>query len=66
MKKPRPTVSDGAKIYLSREEQVFLMEWLEMNDPVLAAERFAELMILEKADPIELQKYLKRVMKRLE
>ncbi len=59
-------MSDGAKIYLSREEQVFLMEWLEMNDPVLAAERFAELMILEKADPIELQKYLKRVMKRLE
>lgn len=53
------------KIYLTKEEQIFLMERLEIDDPIEAVERFAYLMTLEKADPQDLQKYLKKIMKRI-
>ena len=51
------------KIFLTREEQLYLMEMLEMDDPAQAAEKFALLMVREHADPTELVKYLKRIMK---
>lgn len=54
------------KIYLSREEQLFLMEMLELNSPTDAAEKFAYLMVEEKADPTKLQEYIKKIMKRME
>ena len=54
------------RIYLSREEQIFLMEMLELRDPSQAAEKFALLMVEERADPTELQKYLKKIMKKME
>ena len=53
------------RIYLNKEEQIFLMEMLELEDPVSAAEKFAILMVEERADPTELQKYLKKIMKRM-
>ena len=51
------------KIYLSKEEQLFLMEMLEIKNPAEAAEAFARLMVQERADPVELKKYLKKIMR---
>ncbi len=53
---------NSGRIYLSREEQIFLMEMLEINDPIDATEKFAEIMVEQGADPVELQKYLKKIM----
>ena len=53
------------RIYLTREEQIFLMEMLELDDPMKAVEKFATIMTSEKADPTELQKFLKKIMKRM-
>ena len=50
------------KIYLSREEQIFLMEMTELETTEDAVDKFVTLMILEKADPIDLKKYLKKIM----
>ena len=59
-------MSSDSRIYLSIEEQVFIMEWLEIDDPIQAVERFAVLMVKEKADPGELKDYLKKVMAKVE
>jgi hypothetical protein len=40
------------------------MEYLEVNDPVVAAEKFAVLMVEEGANPMELQKFIKKIMER--
>lgn len=53
------------KLFLTQEEQIFLMEMYEINDPVLAAEKFALEMIDQKVDPRELQKYLRKIMGRM-
>lgn len=53
---------NSGKIYLSREEQIFLMEMLEQDDPVVATEKFAEIMTEQGASPLELERYLKRIM----
>jgi hypothetical protein len=53
------------KIYLTKEEQIYLMEMLEVKDPIQAVEKFASLMIEERADPTELKKYLKQIMRKL-
>jgi hypothetical protein len=53
------------RIYLSREEQTFLMEMLEIQDPVEAVDRFAYLIVLEKADPTKLHDYLKKIMRKM-
>ena len=50
------------RIVLSREEQLFLMEMLETDDPMEAVEKFATIMTEEKADPTQLQKYIKKIM----
>jgi len=50
------------KIYLSRSEQKYLMEMLEINDPIQAAEKFAYMLVEEKADPSKLQEYVKKIM----
>jgi hypothetical protein len=57
-------VSDDGKIYLSKSEQQFLIDWLELADPMDAVDRFAELIILEKGDPAKLHDYLKKVIER--
>lgn len=57
-------MKDG-KIYLSREEQIFLMEMLEVDDPNDAVEDFAALLVMERVDPAELGKYLKKIMKKI-
>jgi len=59
-------MNSDSRVYLSVEEQVFLMEWLEINDPIQAVERFAVLMVKEKVDPTQLQDYLKKVMAKVE
>jgi len=51
------------KIYLSKEEQLFLMEMLEIKDPVEAAEELAYIMVEEKTDPTNLQKVIRKAMK---
>ena len=51
------------RIYLSREEQIFLIKMLEIEDPAVAVERFAILMVEERADPSNLSDYLKKIMK---
>lgn len=52
------------KIYLTREEQLFLMEMFEVKSPTEGVEKFAELMVMEKADPLELTDYLKKCIKK--
>jgi hypothetical protein len=64
--KLRTIMNSDSRVYLSVEEQVFLMEWLEINDPIQAVERFAVLMVKEKVDPTQLQDYLKKVMAKVE
>lgn len=54
------------KIYLSREEQAFLTEMLEIKNTQDAVERFAEMMVEERANPIDLLKYLKKIIKKME
>jgi hypothetical protein len=53
------------RIYLTAEEQVFLMEWLELNDPTRAAEKFAKLLVEEKANTEKMHEYVKMVMLRV-
>lgn len=52
------------RIYLTKEEQMFLTEMLEIKDTEQAVEKYADLMILEKVNPIDLQEYLKRTIKK--
>ncbi len=49
-------------IYLNREEQVYLMEMLELNNVTAAWERFSTIMVEEKADPTKINQYLKKIM----
>lgn len=57
-------MNDG-KIYLNREEQEFLIEMLEIEDPIDAVEKFAFILVDEKADPNKLQDYVKKIMKNI-
>jgi len=57
-------MSNDNKIYFSREEQVFLMEMFETQDPSVAAERFATMLVEERANPSDLKKYLSRIIKK--
>jgi len=57
---------DSGKIYLSKEEQIFLMDMFEIEDPLLAAEEFASLLVLEKANPLDLKMFLEKIMIRFE
>ena len=41
------------------------MEALETKDTQDSVERFAELMVLERVDPVDLKKYLKKIMKHI-
>lgn len=52
------------RVYLTREEQIYLMEMLEIDNIERAAERFIELMISEGANPNDFNKYLKKVMRK--
>lgn len=52
----------AGKIYLSGEEQEFLMDMLEISEPRKAAERFAEIITEERGDPGELKTYLKKII----
>ena len=51
------------RIYLSKEEQIFLTEMLEIDDLNRAAEVYALMMVDRGADPKDLQLYLKKTMK---
>lgn len=59
-------MNSDSKIYLSREEQTFLMDYLELNDPMEAVEKFAELLVTERADPGKLEQYVKKIMKKVQ
>ena len=52
------------KIFLNVEEQVYLMHMMETDNPTDAVEKFALLMIAERANPTDLLKYLKKIMKK--
>lgn len=53
------------RVYLSREEQIFLMEIFETDNIEKAAERFIELMVLERANPEDFNKYLKKIVRKM-
>lgn len=53
------------KFYLTKDEQIFLMEWLEIDDPEEAVTKFASLMMEEGVRIDHLQESLKKVMKRV-
>ena len=53
------------KIYLSREEQIFLMEMLEMTNPLEAVDKFALMLVEGGADPTKLQQYIKKIMSKM-
>lgn len=57
--------SDDGKIYLSREEQIFLMEMLECKNPEMAVEEFALLMRSENADINKIEEYVKKIVKNM-
>jgi hypothetical protein len=50
------------KIYLTRDEQKFLLNMLELKDINVAVDEFAIMMAQQGADPIDLQSYLKKIM----
>lgn len=52
------------RIYLSREEQIWLMDMLGIDNPTEAVERFATIMVEERLDPENLHECLKKIMKR--
>jgi hypothetical protein len=52
------------KVYLSKEEQAFLIHMLETKTAKEGAEKFATLMIEERANPSEIQFYLKETLKK--
>lgn len=54
------------KIYLTKPQQNFLKEMLEIEDIKEAAQYFALMMVEEKADPTQLQKYVERIMQKME
>lgn len=55
--------SDNVKI--TKEEQIFLMEWFEVSDPQLGIEKFVDVMALEGLNSTHFLKCLKRVMKEM-
>jgi hypothetical protein len=50
------------KFFLSKEEQYFLMEILELSDVQDAFDRFTEILIEEKCDPQKVDKYIKKIL----
>lgn len=56
--------SDG-KVHLTREEQIFLMEMLEIDDAERALEEFALLMRSENADLGKIEDYIRKIVKKL-
>lgn len=57
-------MGDG-KIHLTKEEQIFLMEFLELEDPTEAAKKFASIMREEMADPTQIEMYIRKILKKL-
>jgi hypothetical protein len=52
------------RIYLDAEEQHFLIEMLEINEPQAALEKFVSILVEERAKPEELKEYLAAIMAR--
>lgn len=50
------------KFFLSKEEQYFLMEILEMSDVQDAFDRFTEILVEERCDPQRADMYVKRIL----
>jgi hypothetical protein len=50
------------KIYLSKEQQIFLKDMLEIEDLNVAAETYAFMLANMGADPGELKFYLEKTM----
>jgi hypothetical protein len=51
------------RVYLNKEEQIFLTEMLEIEDLNRAVEVYALMMVDSRADPKDLQLYLKKTIK---
>jgi hypothetical protein len=52
------------KIYLTAEEQNFLMEMFEMDNPTVAFEKFISILTEERAKVEECKEYLATLMSR--
>ena len=53
------------RIYLTKEEQYFLIEWLEIENVSVAVDKFATILAEERADPGKLQEYIKKIIQRM-
>jgi hypothetical protein len=52
---------NSSRFFLSKEEQYFLMEVLEIRDVQKAFDRFAEMLVEERCNPQQIDKYIKRI-----
>lgn len=52
------------KIFLNREEQIFLMEMLETQDIEDAVYKFSDMMAKQGADPVDMKKYIVKIMRK--
>jgi hypothetical protein len=50
------------RIYLSAEEQNFLMYFFEIDDPQAALEKFVSFLVEQRAKPEDLKEYLGALM----
>jgi len=53
-------------VRLTKKQVLFLIEWLEIEDPQKAADRFIEILSEQKADPIDIALYIDRIIKVVE
>lgn len=56
---------NNSKVYLNREEQLYLMEMLEISNPEMAVLKFSEILASEGVDSSKLSTYLKKIMNRI-
>jgi hypothetical protein len=50
------------RFFLSKEEQYFLVEMLELSDVQEAFDRFTEILVEERCDPQKVDKYIKKIL----
>jgi hypothetical protein len=56
-------VSD--KISLNRTQLTFITEWLEEPSPERAVKKFAEILIEERCDPLDISEIINKIMARM-
>ena len=52
------------KVYLTKEEQYFLMDMLEVETAEAAVEKFAVILKEEGADPVKMRDYVRKILEK--